>query len=81
VKKVIYNQLTAWSIVLLKKLIITQQVKKFPAFSGSRRLFTSCTRAHHWPLRWATSLFHTLRIFLFKIHSNIILPSTPRSYE
>ena len=32
--------LTPWSRVLLKKLIVSQPVKKFPAFYGSRRFIT-----------------------------------------
>jgi len=34
----------------LEKLIVTQLVKKFPAFYGRRMLITVFTRARHWSL-------------------------------
>ena len=39
--------LTPWSRVLLEKLTGSQLVKKFPAFYGTRRFITACTRAPH----------------------------------
>jgi hypothetical protein len=42
------NKLTPWSRALLEKLIVTQIVKKFPVFYGTRRFITVFTRAHHW---------------------------------
>jgi len=66
--------LTPCSSVLLKKLIVTQLVKKFPAFYGTRSFITAFTRARQmYPVQ-------TLNCFP-KIHSNIILPSAPRSSE
>jgi hypothetical protein len=44
------TQLTPWNRVLLEKLIVTQLVKKFPAFYGTRRFITVFKRAHHWSL-------------------------------
>jgi len=38
------------SRVLLKKLIIAQLVKKFPAFYGIRNFITVFTKAGHWTL-------------------------------
>jgi hypothetical protein len=38
--------LTPWSRVLLEKLIVTQLVKKLPAFYGTPRIITLCTEAH-----------------------------------
>jgi hypothetical protein len=35
-----------WSRVL-EKLVVTQLVRKFPAFSGTRRFITVFTEAHH----------------------------------
>jgi len=34
----------------LEKLIVTQLIKKFVAFCGTRRFITVFTRAHHWSL-------------------------------
>jgi len=36
-----------WSRVFLEKVIITQLVKKFPAFYGTWRFITLFTRAQH----------------------------------
>ena len=47
--------LTAWSRVLLEKLIGSQLFKKFPAFYGSRRFNAAFTSARHLSLSWATS--------------------------
>jgi len=41
------NQITAWRRVLLQKLIVTQLVKKFPAFYGTRRYNAAFTRSSH----------------------------------
>jgi len=40
--------LTPWSRVLLEKLTVTQLVKKFSAFYGTRRFITVFTTALHW---------------------------------
>jgi hypothetical protein len=45
--------LTLWGRDLLEKLIVTQLVKKFPAFYGTWRFITVFTRARHWSLSWA----------------------------
>ena len=39
--------LGAWNRVLLEKLIVSQLVKKFPAFYGTRRFVTAITGARH----------------------------------
>jgi hypothetical protein len=39
--------LTPWSRVLLEKLVVTQIVKKFSAFYGTRRFITVFTRTSH----------------------------------
>jgi hypothetical protein len=38
---------TAWSRVLLERLIVTQLVKKFPTFYGNRRFIAVFTRARY----------------------------------
>jgi len=72
------TQSTWWSRVL-QKLRVTQLVKKFPACYGIQIFITVFKRTHHWSLscaRWIQSTHcHP------KIHSNIILPSMPRSSE
>jgi hypothetical protein len=42
---------------VLEKLIITQLVKKFPAFYGTRSFITVFTRALHWSLSWAKFIY------------------------
>jgi len=44
---------SSWSRVLLEKLIVTQIVKKFPAFYGIGKLITAFTKARHWYLSLA----------------------------
>jgi hypothetical protein len=41
------NQPIPWSGSLLQKLTVTQLVKKFPIFYGTRRFITTFTRAGH----------------------------------
>jgi len=50
VKFVYTNQPTQCSRVLLEKLRVTQLVKKFPAFNGTRRSITMFITACHWSL-------------------------------
>ena len=51
-----YNYwLTPCSRVLLGKLTVSQLVKKFPAFHGTRRFITAITNACHLSLSWARS--------------------------
>jgi hypothetical protein len=38
--------ITPWSRGLLEKLTVSQLVKKFPAFYGTRRFITAFTRPH-----------------------------------
>jgi hypothetical protein len=49
------NTFTPWSRVLPEKLICSQLVTKFPAFSGTRRFITAYPRARHLSLSWARS--------------------------
>jgi len=50
------NLLTPWSRVLLEKLTVSQIVKKFPAFYGTRGFITALTSSHYLPLFWAISI-------------------------
>jgi hypothetical protein len=65
-----------WSRGLLEKLTVSQLVKKFPAFYGTRRFITLFTTARHLSLSWASSI-QSMPPPHFKIHCNIILSSTP----
>jgi hypothetical protein len=38
---------TPWGRSLLEKLTVSQLVKKFPAFYGTRKFITAVTRARH----------------------------------
>ena len=53
--------LTPWSTVLLEKLTVSQLIKKFPAFYGTRSSITAFTRARH--------------LFLYSISSIQSIPS------
>jgi len=68
-------QLTPWNRVLLEKLI--QPMKKFPAFYGIQKFITVFTRAHHWPLSWASWIKSTYHTFFSKINFNTDLLSMP----
>jgi len=46
--------LTPWCRVLLEQLTGLQQVKKFPAFHGTRRFITALTSVRHLSLSWAS---------------------------
>ena len=66
--------------VLFDKLTVSQIVKKFPAFYGTRRFINALTTARHMSLLWARSIKcmppPPPSQFL-KIHLDIILPPTP----
>ena len=74
--------LGAWSWVLFEKLPGSQQVKKFPAFYGTRRFITAFTTARHLPLSWTNS-FQSMpshptswrSTILLSIHLRLGLPS------
>ena len=57
-RNVIETQLTylLHAAVLLEKLTVSQPVKKFPTFYGTRRFITAFTSARHLSLSWASSI-------------------------
>jgi hypothetical protein len=82
--KSVINELTLWSSVLLEELTVTQLVKKFPAFYGTRRSITVFTVAPSPstvpnPERDESSYTHPP--YFSKIYFNIIVLSKPRSSE
>ena len=50
------HSLTPWSTVFLKKLTVSQLVKNFPPFYGTRRFITAFTNACHMSLSWDRSI-------------------------
>jgi hypothetical protein len=64
-----------WSWIILEKLIVTQPVKKFPAFYGTRRFITVFTRSRHWSLSWA----RWIQSIPPPHFPRILLPSRPTS--
>jgi len=48
--------LTPWSRVLLEKLNVSQLVRNFPAFYGTRRFITAFISAHHLSLPCVRSI-------------------------
>jgi hypothetical protein len=68
--------------VLLGELKVAQLVKKFPDYYGNRMFITVFTTARQLSLSWAKCIqLHIFPPYFPKTHSNIILPSTPRSSE
>jgi hypothetical protein len=72
--------LTSWNRII-EKLIVAYLVNKFPVFYGIRKFTTMFSRAHHWSLSWLTWTQCTFPSYFPNIHSNIIIPSTPRCFE
>jgi len=74
--------LTPWTRVLLKKLTVSQLVKKFPTFYATQRFITALTSARHLSLSWA-SLIQSITphptswrsILILSSHLSLGLPS------
>jgi hypothetical protein len=57
-------------------------VKKLPTFHRNRWFITVFTRSRNWSLLWVRKIpVHILAPYFSKIHSNIVLPSTPTSSQ
>jgi len=63
---------------LLKKMTVAKLVKKFPAFHRTQDFITAFTRVCHWTTWTRRNSIHTLKIYFFNIHFNIILPCMSR---
>jgi len=77
----ISNLLTPWSRVSLENVTVTQLVKKFPAFCGTRKFITLFTRDRNFSFLNQMYPVHIFPTYFPQILCNIILPSTPRSSE
>jgi hypothetical protein len=76
---VLVHCLTPCNTALLGKLTVPKLVKKFRTFYGNRKFITSSTRACHLSLSDPHQSSPHPPFCFFKIHFNIILPSTSRS--
>jgi hypothetical protein len=76
------NQPTPWSRVFLEKLIIPQLIKKLHCLLRNP-YFHCCIHERTPPVPILSHMnpVYNFPLCLTKIHSNIILPSTPRSSE
>ena len=63
--------LTAWSRVLLGKLIGFQLVKKFPAYYGTRRFIVAFKSAHHLSVSWPESISPGPRLTVWMFRNKI----------
>jgi len=75
------SPLTSGSKVLLEKLIVTQLVKNSPPFMELEGSLPCHNNPPLFPILNQTSLVHTFRPYFPRIHSNVILPSTPMSSD
>jgi hypothetical protein len=77
-----FIELTPWSRIILEKLIIIQPIKKFSTCYGTLCGSLICSQGlatGPYPLPYTSTPY--LPTLFPKMHSNIILPSTPSSYE
>jgi hypothetical protein len=77
-----YYYVTPWSRILLENLIVTQLLKKFTTFHGTRGSVAVFTIARHWFLSWARWIQSTLShpisirfILILPFHVCLGLPS------
>jgi hypothetical protein len=71
-----------WCRILFEKLIVTQLVKKYPAFLRNQKVHH---RVHKSPpldsILSQPNPVHPIDPYLPKVHINVILPPTPRSSQ
>jgi hypothetical protein len=76
VRKFITYLISSWSKGLLEKPTGLQLLRKSPAFYGTQKFITAFIKARYLSLFWAKSVPPPQA---WRIHFNIILPSTPES--
>jgi hypothetical protein len=76
---VITTYITPWRRVLLEKLIVAQQVKKFPTFMEPKHTSPIHNSLLLYPILSQLNPVHTFTPYFFKIYINIFLTSMPRS--
>jgi hypothetical protein len=64
--------------VLLEKLMVSQPVREFYAFYGTRMFIIAFTRASHLSVYWARVIHSTPSSYCLKTRFNIIQSCTPR---
>jgi hypothetical protein len=72
-------QTTLNELTLLKKLTVSQHVRKFPVYYLIRKFVAVFTKAHHGLLFWTRPTDSKVSHPHFTKHFSIILPPTPRS--
>jgi len=58
------NHSTPWIRIILKKLIVTQLLKRFSAFCGTRRFITVYTKSCRWFLSYVQFSLHSSIAFI-----------------
>lgn len=74
-----FGKITPWARVQLNKPIIVPLSKKLSAFCGNRKITAVVTGALQWSLTENMNPVHNDTHYSRKIHSDIILQSTPKS--
>jgi hypothetical protein len=73
---------TPWCKILFEKLIVTQLVKKYPAFLWNPEVhYRVHTTPPLDPIMSQLNPIHPIDPYLPKVHLNVILPPTPRSSQ
>jgi hypothetical protein len=71
-----------WCRILFEKLIVTQLVKKYPAFLWNPKVhYRVQTSPPLDPVLSQLNPVHPIDPYLLKVHLNVILPPTPRSSQ
>jgi hypothetical protein len=77
-----FDLLTPWCRILFAKLIVTQLVKKYPAFLWNPKVHRRVHKSSPLdPILSQPNPVRPIDPFLPKVHFNVILPPTPRSYQ